>query len=477
MVLRGGPRGRVGRRRTCLKRVVPTAVVERPSSLVWVLLKAGGWLAWRMDPERRRVGRQVAAARAAGSLARGRRALARPAERAGRRATPGASRPPVARTREPVVAMPPGRVKDPNALPVHPPKAPAAAAARAAHPRAPRCAAIPARELAKARVGPHGRLARHGKAQRLAGRAPAPPAMPRERPPKMTSGAAGPTRPTGPGNPRRLVGPALRRGLPPASSAAARGRPRVTEAGQLRTAAIRGARPGPAAPSATVRRPRTDLGQPAVLRRPDPVGAPKAAAHATGRPSATSGAMTELRLPATVLAGQRVKTARQPPPGRTAPKAAATGEMPTPRAPGPVQVDQAQTARALAGRVQIGRVPTVRAPAIVARLVAEARDRIPPLAGPPVDPARTVRRAGRLAAGPGKAPARVMPAVTGAVTAGPGRAVTARATGRRNAPPADSRGREVVLEARLPAIGPGSPVRRCPIRSAPTNSIPTNVPS
>src|SRR5712671_2286445 len=34
MVLRGGPRGRVGRRRTCLKRVAPD-VVERPSSLVW----------------------------------------------------------------------------------------------------------------------------------------------------------------------------------------------------------------------------------------------------------------------------------------------------------------------------------------------------------------------------------------------------------------------------------------------------------
>ncbi len=468
MVLRGGPRGRVGRRRTCLKRVVPTAVVERPSSLVWVLLKAGGWLAWRMDPERRRVGRQVAAARAAGSPARGRRALARPAERAGLLATPAASRPPVARTRRLVVAVPPGRVKDPNALPVHPPKAPAAAAARAAHPRAPRCAAIPARELAKARVAPHGRLAPYGRAQRLAGRAPAPPATPRERPPKMTSGAAGPTRPTGPGNPRQLVGPALRRGRPPASSAAVRGRPRVTEAGQLRTAAIRGARPGRAAPSATVRKRRTDQGQPAVLRRADPVGAPKAAAHATGRPSGTSGAMTELRLPATALAGLRVKTARQHPPGRTEPNAAATGEIPTPRAPGPVQVDQALTARALAGRAR-----AVRALAIVARLVAEARDRIPPLADPPVDPAKTVRRAGRLAVGPGKAPGRVMPAVTAA----PGRPVTARATGRRSAPPADGRGREVVLEARLPAISPGSLVRRCPIRSAPTNSIPTNVPS
>ena len=38
MVLRGGPRGRVGRRRTCLKRVAPN-MVERPSSLVWVVLK------------------------------------------------------------------------------------------------------------------------------------------------------------------------------------------------------------------------------------------------------------------------------------------------------------------------------------------------------------------------------------------------------------------------------------------------------
>src|SRR5690348_5817909 len=36
MVLRGGPRGRVGRRRTCLKRVAPDEV-ERPSSLVWIL--------------------------------------------------------------------------------------------------------------------------------------------------------------------------------------------------------------------------------------------------------------------------------------------------------------------------------------------------------------------------------------------------------------------------------------------------------
>src|SRR5260370_19491776 len=34
MVLRGGPRGRVGHRRTCLKRVAPD-VVERPSSFVW----------------------------------------------------------------------------------------------------------------------------------------------------------------------------------------------------------------------------------------------------------------------------------------------------------------------------------------------------------------------------------------------------------------------------------------------------------
>src|SRR5450432_537152 len=47
MVLRGGLRGRVGRRRTCLKRVAPY-VVERPSSLVWVSWrleagKCGGW--------------------------------------------------------------------------------------------------------------------------------------------------------------------------------------------------------------------------------------------------------------------------------------------------------------------------------------------------------------------------------------------------------------------------------------------------
>jgi hypothetical protein len=38
MVLRGGPRGRVGRRRTFLKRVAPI-MVERPSSFVWVVLK------------------------------------------------------------------------------------------------------------------------------------------------------------------------------------------------------------------------------------------------------------------------------------------------------------------------------------------------------------------------------------------------------------------------------------------------------
>src|SRR6266699_3314191 len=42
MVLRGGPRGRVGRRRTCMKRVAPD-VVERPSSLVWVVLRL-----WRL---------------------------------------------------------------------------------------------------------------------------------------------------------------------------------------------------------------------------------------------------------------------------------------------------------------------------------------------------------------------------------------------------------------------------------------------
>src|SRR3984885_16345854 len=43
MVLRGGPRGRVGRRRTYLKRVAPDEV-ERPSSFVWILL--GG--CWRL---------------------------------------------------------------------------------------------------------------------------------------------------------------------------------------------------------------------------------------------------------------------------------------------------------------------------------------------------------------------------------------------------------------------------------------------
>src|ERR1700689_5325186 len=50
MVLRGGPRGRVGHRRTCLKRVAPDEV-ERPSSLVWILwwADAGGWLAWLRD--------------------------------------------------------------------------------------------------------------------------------------------------------------------------------------------------------------------------------------------------------------------------------------------------------------------------------------------------------------------------------------------------------------------------------------------
>src|ERR1700734_3876587 len=41
MVLRGGPRGRVGHRRTYLKRVAPVTV-ERPSSFVWVLSR------WRL---------------------------------------------------------------------------------------------------------------------------------------------------------------------------------------------------------------------------------------------------------------------------------------------------------------------------------------------------------------------------------------------------------------------------------------------
>jgi hypothetical protein len=96
MVLRGGLRGRVGRRRTCLKRVAPY-VVERPSSLVWVSwrLEAGGWLAWRM------VGQRAVAARVAGS--RPRRTLAGPAERARRPATGKVSPPPAARV--PVVRV------------------------------------------------------------------------------------------------------------------------------------------------------------------------------------------------------------------------------------------------------------------------------------------------------------------------------------------------------------------------------------
>src|SRR5271169_5166392 len=50
MVLRGGPRGRVGRRRTCLKRAAPD-VVERPSSLVWVVFEAGGLVSVAEEPE------------------------------------------------------------------------------------------------------------------------------------------------------------------------------------------------------------------------------------------------------------------------------------------------------------------------------------------------------------------------------------------------------------------------------------------
>src|SRR5271154_1387243 len=43
MVLRGGPRGRVGHRRTYVKSVVPDEV-ERPSSFVWVRW----WRRWRL---------------------------------------------------------------------------------------------------------------------------------------------------------------------------------------------------------------------------------------------------------------------------------------------------------------------------------------------------------------------------------------------------------------------------------------------
>src|ERR1700747_2555746 len=43
MVLRGGPRGRVGRCRTYVKRVAPDEV-ERPSSFVWVRW----WQSWRL---------------------------------------------------------------------------------------------------------------------------------------------------------------------------------------------------------------------------------------------------------------------------------------------------------------------------------------------------------------------------------------------------------------------------------------------
>ncbi len=529
MVLRGGLRGRVGRRRTCLKRVVPTAVVERPSSLVWVLWKAGGWLEWRTDPERRRVGRQVAAARVAGSRARRHQALAGPAERAGRLATRGASRLPAVRTHRPVGAVPPDphQAKGRSALPAHLPpmaarvvrvahlrtdaaRAPAAAAGRVAHPRAARCAAIPARGPAKARVEPRGRqaLAPHGKAH-LEGRAPAAPAIPRGLPPKMSSGAAGPTRPAGPGRSRQMGSPALRRGPPPrASSVAARGRRRVTGPGSLTgVVAVRAERPGRAAPTATVRRRRTSPGQLAVPLRAALVGAPRRTANVTGHPSATSGARAELPRQATVPAGQRDKAAQRPP-ERTEPRAAGTGpraagtvEILTPRARGPGPASQvpagltqagralagpaqagpvlagpARAGRALAGPVQIGPVqvgPAQAGPAraglalaIAARLVAAVRDRVPPRAGTPVDLARTERRRGRLAAG--KARPRVMPAVTAA----PGR--DAQAAGRRTAA---GRGREAVPGAPLWPFSPGRPVRRCQIRSAPISSIPKHVPS
>ena len=403
--------------------------------------------------------------------------------------------------------MPPSppRAKGRGALPAHLLRAPAVAVGRAAHPR---CAAIPTRGPGKVRVEPRGPQAPYGKARRPAGRAPAGPAVPRELPPKMTSGVtAGPPRPAPPGEPRQLVSPVLRQGR--ASFVAGRGRPRVTEPGRLTgTAPVRGVRPpGRAAPSVIVRRRRTDPGRPAMLRRAGPAGAPRAAAHVTGRQSATSGAMTELRLQATVPAGQRAKTAPQLPLGRTEPRAAGTGGILTPRArdlapadlapvalvppPALAQADPAQSGLALAGPVQAGPVkadsvkaglvhaalapagPVPASPAlvIVARILAAARDRSPPLAARPVDPARTVRRVARLA---GKARRRVRQAVTVL----PGRPVDAKATGRRTAGGRGlGRGKESVTGARLRPISPGRPVRRCQIRSAPSSSIPKHVPS
>ncbi len=198
---------------------------------------------------------------------------------------------------------------------------------------------------------------------------------------------------------------------------------------------------------------------------------PRAAAYATatGRQTATSGAMTE--LPRQELAGQRAKTAPQ---GRTGPRAAGPREILTPRARGLVLAGLALAGLVLAGLVLAGLALAGLAVAIVARLVAAALDRIPPLAGPPVDPARTVRRGGRLAAGPGKARHRVMQAVT----VPPGRPVDAKATGRRSAARRGlGRERESVTGAQLRSISPGRPVRRCQIRSAPTNSTPKHVPS
>jgi hypothetical protein len=415
-------------------------------------------------------------------------------------------------------------------------RAPAAPAGRVARPPAPRYAAIRAHGPAKARVEPRGQqaLAPRGKAP-LEGRAPAAPARPRRLPPKMTSGAASPPRPTGPGNPRQLVSPALRRGPQPrATSVAARGRlrvtapggvtavvavrgrPPVTEPGRL-TVTARGARPGRVAPSATVRRRRTGSGQLGVLLRAGPDGAPRRTANVIGRPSATIDARAELPRQATVPAGPMGKAAQEPP-ERTGPRApgieprpTGTVEILTPRARGPVPASQVpagpaqpgpllagtaqadpavarlvqagpalagtaqadpaqagpvQAGPALAGLVQIGPALAGPAMAIAARLVAAVRDRVPPLGGPLVDLARTVRRRGRLAAG--KVRRRVMPAVTAA----PGR--DAQATGRRTA---GGRGREAAPGARLLPFSLGRPVRRCQIRLAPISSIPKHVPS
>lgn len=111
MVLRGGPRGRVGRRRTCLKRVAPI-VVERPSSLVWILWWAdvGGWSAWLRDVGRPRaaVPATVPARVAPGPAAESRKAdvrlRGRPRPHAGAPVRPQAApRRPAAAGRQPKV--------------------------------------------------------------------------------------------------------------------------------------------------------------------------------------------------------------------------------------------------------------------------------------------------------------------------------------------------------------------------------------